>query len=134
MTSFKSEQEEKAFTPIEVTEEEIVIFSNLMHPLKRELSITVKELGKLISVNDVQLSKTDFPNDCREVEEEKIACFNEMQWEKAWSSIETTEEGITILSNMQPQNVLWPIVATDSGIMTSLRLLCIIEINHLEFS
>lgn len=94
-----------------------------MHQLKRASSITAKEVGKLISINDVQLSKTDFPNDCREVEEEKIACFNEMQWEKAWSSIETTEEGITILSNMQPQNALWPIVVTDSGIMTSLSSL-----------
>lgn len=46
-----------------------------------------------------------------------------MQWEKTWSSIETTEEGITIPSNMQPQNALWPIVVTDSGIMTSLSSL-----------
>ena len=66
----------KAFSPIEVTEEGIVI-----------------------CVNDEQPSKAPFPIEVTEEGISNVICVNDEHPEKALFSIEATEEGIVICAN-----------------------------------
>ena len=113
----------KAFEPIQITLEGIVIWFNDIHPLKTHSPISLIEGGyeKITCDNEEHLLKAKsqiFVNDGG-----MIICINEMHPLKALIPIDVTEDGIAICVNDEhSEKVNFLISVMNDGIIISVNL------------